>query len=126
MTADAKQPLAVHGKNPNNLRGDPIPQDELIAPLSWAQRLERVFERAAFGLILPSALCVTTLCVSSLTSLTQTSFTRSWITSKHNHHRINLWQLSRCGGRRRDTPDVSPLQPRAGYINQKSFDIAPL
>ena len=41
-------------------------QDELIAPLSRAQRLKRVFniDGAAFGL--PSALCVAELCVSSL------------------------------------------------------------
>jgi len=47
-------------------------QDELIAPLSWAQRLKRVFnmDGAAFGL--PYALCVAGLCGSSLTSLTQT------------------------------------------------------
>jgi hypothetical protein len=40
-------------------------QDELVAPLTWAQRLERVFERAALGLILPYAPCVAGLCGSS-------------------------------------------------------------
>ncbi|MBT6569617.1 MAG: hypothetical protein HON21_03150 [Gammaproteobacteria bacterium] len=51
--------------------------DELIAPLTWAQRrdgepLKRVFERAAIGLIFPCARCVAAPCVSSPTSLTQT------------------------------------------------------
>ena len=40
-------------------------QDELIAPLTWAQRLKRVFERAALGSTLPSALFVEGLCVLS-------------------------------------------------------------
>ena len=46
--------------------------DQLIAPLTWAQRLKRVFniDGAAFGL--PCALCVAVLCESSLISLTQT------------------------------------------------------
>ncbi len=46
--------------------------DELIAPLTWAQRLKRVFDGAAFGLIFPCAHCVAAPCVSSPTSLTQT------------------------------------------------------
>ncbi len=47
-------------------------QDELVAPLTWAQRLKRVFERAAIGLISPYAPCVAGLCGSSPISLTQT------------------------------------------------------
>ncbi len=57
------------------------PADELIAPLTWAQRrdgepLKRVFERAEIGLISPCARCVAAPCVSSdgaaFGSLTQT------------------------------------------------------
>ena len=47
-------------------------QDELIAPLTWAQRLKRVFERAALGLTLPYALFVEGLCALSPTLLIQT------------------------------------------------------
>jgi len=52
-------------------------RDELVAPLTWAQRrsgepLKRVFERAAIGLILACAHCVVAPCASSPTSLTQT------------------------------------------------------
>ena len=32
--------------------------DDLVAPLTWAQRLKRVFKRAAIGLILAYAPCV--------------------------------------------------------------------
>ena len=39
--------------------------DELIAPLTWAQRLKRVFERAALGSTLPYALFVEGQCVLS-------------------------------------------------------------
>ena len=63
---------------------------ELVAPLTWAQRLKRVFERAALGLILPCAPCVAVPCGLSLTSLIQTSSKRFSITSKHNHHRLSL------------------------------------
>ncbi len=47
-------------------------RDELVAPLTWAQRLKRVFniDGAAFGL--PYALFVGGLCASSLTSLIPT------------------------------------------------------
>jgi hypothetical protein len=65
-------------------------QDELVAPITWAQRLKRVFERAAIGLILPYAPCVAGLCGLSLTSLIQMSSKRFSITLKRNHHRINL------------------------------------
>ncbi len=47
-------------------------QDELIAPLTWAQQLKRVFERAALGSTLPYALFVEGLCALSPTLLIQT------------------------------------------------------
>ena len=47
-----------------------VSRNELVAPLTWAQRrdgepLKRVFERAAIGSILPSALGAAELCESS-------------------------------------------------------------
>jgi hypothetical protein len=68
-------------------------RDELVAPLTWAQRLKRVFDGAAFGLILPCAQYAAAPCGSSPTSLTQMSSRKSWITSKRNHHQSNPRQL---------------------------------
>ena len=47
-----------------------VSRNELVAPLTWAQRrdgepLKSVFERAAIGSILPSALGAAELCESS-------------------------------------------------------------
>ena len=42
-----------------------VSRNELVAPLTWAQRLKRIFERAAIGSILPSALGAAVLCESS-------------------------------------------------------------
>jgi hypothetical protein len=42
-----------------------VSRNELVAPLTWAQRLKRVFERAAIGSILLSALGAAELCEAS-------------------------------------------------------------
>jgi hypothetical protein len=65
----------------HNVAEEAASRNELVAPLTWAQRrdgepLKRVFERAAIGSILPYAPCVAELCVLSdgaaFGSLTQT------------------------------------------------------
>jgi hypothetical protein len=69
-------------------------QDELIAPLTWAQRLKRVFERAALGWSLPYALFVAGLSASLPTLLIQTSFRKFQIILQHNHHPLNVQPLA--------------------------------
>ena len=69
-------------------------RDELVAPLTWAQRLKRVFDGAAVESTLPNAPCVAAPCASSPTSLIQTSSRKYWITSKRNLLQLNLQQQS--------------------------------
>jgi hypothetical protein len=67
---------------------------ELIAPITWAQRLKRVFERAALGWTLPYARFVEGLCALLSTLLIQTSFRKFQIILQHNHHPLNVQPLA--------------------------------
>ena len=45
MTADVKHPLAIDGKNPNNLRGDPIPKERYYSREFMAREWERLWTK---------------------------------------------------------------------------------
>ena len=77
VPAKRKKTKSKLDQNEGKSIAKPEAEDDLIAPLTWAQRrsgepLKRVFERAAIGLIFPCTHCVAAPCVSSPISLTQT------------------------------------------------------
>ena len=45
MTSDVKHPMAIDGKNPNNLRGDPIPQHRYYSREFMAREWEQLWTK---------------------------------------------------------------------------------
>jgi hypothetical protein len=88
-------------------------QGELIAPLTWAQRLKRVFERAALGSTL-RPLCGGTMRV--IADITDPDLIQKILGNilQHNHHPLNVQPLA-------NPKTFADKQPNQLCAEQKSF-----